>query len=225
MNMRSADDLTARARIRDAAMLRFGRDGFAVGLRHIATDAGVSAALVLHHFGSKDGLRAECDRHVHEALLAAKSDAIDRPAGDVLAELAAMEQYAPLVAYLVRVVLDGGPGAATFVDGLVDHTVTYLEHAERTGVVRGTQDPLGRARYVVSSQLGMLLLTQLDATAGRAPSPTSDPAAALTHMAATSMQAAMELYTHGLFADSTYLDAWRTATGSTTHPPDPGEQP
>ena len=50
-------DLTAVARIRNAALLRFARDGFGVGLRTIAADAGVTAGLIAHHFGSKDGLR------------------------------------------------------------------------------------------------------------------------------------------------------------------------
>ncbi|MCC2336318.1 TetR family transcriptional regulator [Cellulomonas wangsupingiae] len=212
--MRSVDDLTARARIRDAAMLRFGRDGFGVGLRQVAADAGVSPALVLHHFGSKDGLREACDRYVHDELRAVKSDALDRPAGDVMAELAGTEQYAPLVAYLVRVVLDGGPGAAAFVDGLVADTVAYLEHGERAGAVRPTSDPQGRARYVVAGQLGLLLLAQLEAAAGRAPSPTTDTAAALAHITTTSMQAGLEIFTHGLLADSAYLDAWRAGEGA-----------
>lgn len=216
VNMRSADDLTARARIRDAAMLRFGRDGFAVGLRQVAADAGVSPALVLHHFGSKEGLREACDAYVHDELRAAKADAMDQPAADVLALLATTAQYAPLVAYLVRVVLDGGPGATRFVDGLLADTAAYLEHGESVGVVRPTSDPAGRARYVLAGQLGLLLLTQLDAAAGRAPSPTTDPAAALDHLAAASMGAGLEIFTHGLFTDSAYLDAWRAAGGPPT---------
>jgi AcrR family transcriptional regulator len=51
-------------RLRDAAIARFGRDGFAVGLRAIAAHAGVTAALIVHHFGSKEGLRRACDEHV-----------------------------------------------------------------------------------------------------------------------------------------------------------------
>ncbi|MEX1037720.1 MAG: helix-turn-helix domain-containing protein, partial [Acidimicrobiia bacterium] len=55
--MRSVDgDLTAEARIRDAALARFPRDGFeGTTMRAIAEDAGVSAALVVHHYGSKEG--------------------------------------------------------------------------------------------------------------------------------------------------------------------------
>ena len=36
LNVRSVDDLTAAARIRDAAIERFGEQGFGVGLRTIA---------------------------------------------------------------------------------------------------------------------------------------------------------------------------------------------
>ena len=74
--MRSVDDLTATARIRDAAIEQFGEHGFDVGLRVIAKAAGVSAALVIHHFGSKDGLRKACDDFVAETIRAAKSETI-----------------------------------------------------------------------------------------------------------------------------------------------------
>ena len=50
---RSAEDLTARARIRDAALALFaerGTDGATI--RDIAKAAGVSGGLVRHHFGS-----------------------------------------------------------------------------------------------------------------------------------------------------------------------------
>ena len=73
MNVRSTNDLTTRARIRDAAITAFGEQGFAVGVRAIAEAAGVSPGLVNHHFGSKDGLRAECDAFVTDAIRQAKS--------------------------------------------------------------------------------------------------------------------------------------------------------
>ncbi len=62
-----SEDLTTRARIRDAAVLRFGREGFGASVRTVAADAGVSPGLVIHHFGSKDGLRAACDEYVLRA--------------------------------------------------------------------------------------------------------------------------------------------------------------
>ena len=74
--MRSADDLTAVARIRDAAIDQVGQHGFNVGLRAIAQAAGVSAALVIHHFGSKDGLLRACDDYIAEQIREAKSESL-----------------------------------------------------------------------------------------------------------------------------------------------------
>ena len=56
--------LEAHARIIDAAIDQFGRHGFDTGLGAVAEAANVSQVLVLHHFGSKEGLRKACDdRH------------------------------------------------------------------------------------------------------------------------------------------------------------------
>jgi TetR/AcrR family transcriptional regulator, regulator of cefoperazone and chloramphenicol sensitivity len=60
-------DLTAKARIRDAAMEMFGTQGVAASsLRAVAGAASVSPGLIVHHFGSKEGLI----RAVDEAVLA-----------------------------------------------------------------------------------------------------------------------------------------------------------
>src|SRR5215213_6396132 len=61
----NASDLTARARIRDTAMTLFARQGVAAtSLRAVARQAGVSPALLVHHFGSKQGLCASVDEAV-----------------------------------------------------------------------------------------------------------------------------------------------------------------
>lgn len=52
------DELTAEARIRRAALRLFAQRGYdATSLRAIARAAGTSPALIIHHFGSKEGLR------------------------------------------------------------------------------------------------------------------------------------------------------------------------
>jgi len=63
------EDLTARARIRDAALWHFAEEGFSrATIRDIAATAGVSPGLVRHHFGSKEGLRDACDEAVSQRL-------------------------------------------------------------------------------------------------------------------------------------------------------------
>jgi AcrR family transcriptional regulator len=70
-------DLTARARIRDAAIACFADRGVSdTPVRAIAAQAGVSPALVIHHFGSKDRLRVACDQHVAAIIRQGKQEAV-----------------------------------------------------------------------------------------------------------------------------------------------------
>lgn len=67
------EDLTARARIRDAALRLFADHGVeGTTIRDIATDAGVSVGLVRHHFGSKDDLRTACDAYALDQMMRIK---------------------------------------------------------------------------------------------------------------------------------------------------------
>ncbi|MFS0704308.1 TetR family transcriptional regulator [Cellulomonas sp. 179-A 9B4 NHS] len=206
--MRSAfpsDDLTARARIRDAAIARFGRDGFGVSLRTIAQDAGVSAPLVLHHFGSKDRLRAECDAHVLATVAAHKEDAVGPSGPDhLLVELAQVETYAPLVAYVLRSVQHGGELARTFYAAFVADAEEYLRAGVAAGTVRPSRDEAARARLLTQQAIGGLLVAlTLE--------PVDDPAdlgpRLRAHMDAVALPA-LELYTDGLMTERRMLDAY-----------------
>lgn len=57
---RSRNAAATRAAILEAARLRFGREGYdEVGIRDLARDVGVDAAMVCRYFGSKEDLLAE----------------------------------------------------------------------------------------------------------------------------------------------------------------------
>ncbi len=155
-------DRTARARIRDAAIDRFGQDGIAASsLRTIAADAGVSAALVVHHFGSKDGLRAACDDHVAATIREGKRQAMAAgPGADPLVALRQAEETRPLLRYLARVLVDPSPAVADLVDELVDDAEAYMAEGERTGTLRPSADPRGRAVVLTMWSLGALVLRE-----------------------------------------------------------------
>ena len=58
-------DQTAAAAIRIAALELFAERGYSgVTVRQIAAAAGVSPALVIHHYGSKEKLRAVLEERV-----------------------------------------------------------------------------------------------------------------------------------------------------------------
>src|SRR5436305_11880549 len=79
----SLEDLTARARIRDAAIKLFTERGMEkTSILDIAEAAGVSGGLIRHHFGSKDGLREACDQYVYDELLKFKMEALEKGSAD-----------------------------------------------------------------------------------------------------------------------------------------------
>lgn len=200
--MRS-DDLTASARIRDAAIEQFGRHGFGVGLRTIAGAAGVSPGLVIHHFGSKDGLRQACDAYVAEEIRSSKSEAMR--SGDPATWFAAMaeiESYAPITAYLVRSMQSGGELADTLWRRMIDNAEGYLDEGVRAGTLKPSRDPKARARYLaITGGGGLLLYLQMH------DDPT-DLRAVLRDYARDMVLPSLELYTEGLMADRTMYDAF-----------------
>jgi AcrR family transcriptional regulator len=201
--MRSADDLTATARIRDSAIEQFGQHGFSVGLRTIAEAAGVSAALVIHHFGSKDGLRKACDDYVAEQVRDAKSESIRTtdPAA-WFAQMAEIESYAPMMAYLVRSLQSGNELAKEFWRQMIDNAEVYIEEGVRAGTIRPSRDPHARAMYLgMASGGGFLLYLQMH------DNPT-DLRAVLRDYGEDMVLPALEVYTEGLMADSTMFDAF-----------------
>ncbi|QIV83449.1 TetR/AcrR family transcriptional regulator [Mycolicibacterium frederiksbergense] len=219
--MRSADDLTTTARIRDAAIRQFGEHGFSTGVRAIATAAGVSAGLVIHHFGSKDGLRKACDDHIAEQIRSAKSESIQSsdPA-TWLAQMAEIEDYAPMMAYLVRSMQSGNDLAKSLWHRMIENTEQYLEAGVQAGTLKPSRDPKARARYLgMMGGGGFLLYLQLH------DNPT-DVRAVLRDYAEDMVLPALEVYTNGLMTDSTMYDAFvaKREQGVAFSAPEQGEQ-
>jgi AcrR family transcriptional regulator len=220
LNMRSADDLTAVARIRAAAIDQFGQHGFNVGLRAIAQAAGVSAALVIHHFGSKEGLRKACDEYIAEEVRSAKLESIRAtdPA-TWFAQMAEIESYAPMIAYLVRSMQSGGGLANTMWQRMITNAEEYIEEGVRAGTVKPSRDPKARAKFLaMSGGGGLLLYLQMHEN------PT-DLRTVLRDYSEDMLLPALELYTEGLLANSTMYEAFlaQREQGIPFTPPHEGE--
>jgi AcrR family transcriptional regulator len=200
--MRSAD-LTAAARIRDAAIEQFGQHGFATGLRAIADAAGVSAALVIHHFGSKEGLRKVCDDYVLELIRDSKSEALQSMSPATwFAQLAEIESYAPVMAYLMRSLQSGGELGKALMRRMIDNAEGYVEDAVRAGNIKPSRDPKARAKFLaMNNGGGFLLYVQMH------DHPDDLPAVLRDYMQDMVLPA-LEMYTHGLMADTSMYDAF-----------------
>lgn len=152
-------DLTTAARIRNAAIARFARDGFGVSLRAIAADAGVTAGLITHHFGSKDGLRRACDAEVLRLTEEVKrSSAYFGGPTDLMTQMSQVKEYIPATAYAMRSLMEGGGLATALMDLFVGDTVSYMSDAVKAGAVTPSHDEEARARYLLYAGFGAILL-------------------------------------------------------------------
>ena len=158
--LRDGDDRSTPARIRDAALSCFAERGVRpTTVRQIAERAGVSAALVIHHFGSKERLRGACDRRV-AALIRERKTAVMR-AGSGLDPLAVLRDQSgdpPIQRYLARTLAEGTPEVAGLVDEMIDDAERYVREGMERGVLRRSDDPRGVAAVLTLWSLGAMVL-------------------------------------------------------------------
>jgi AcrR family transcriptional regulator len=168
--MRSVpDDRTARAVIRDEALRLFadrGPDG--VSVRQIAAAAGVSPGLVLHHFGSKEGLRQAVDKHVlglFERMLGAVTgeDAAGLygpAASGSVAETVVkhLPAASPVPGYLRRLLVADGDAGRELFRRLFQLSAAALDALAAAGVAAPGSDPAVRAAFLLANDLAVLLL-------------------------------------------------------------------
>lgn len=208
--MRSAtdsDDLTTRARIRNAAIELFGRHGFdRTSVRAIAQEAGVSAALVVHHFGDKHGLRVACDAHVVAMIIDEHGLSESPTMESIQAALKDMDTYGPALNYLARMLTEDSAVADDLFDALLRGTRQMMRDQEAAGVIRPSSDPEVTALLLTLFGLAPLVLKrQFVRALGE------------TDLTPASMQRitlpTLELFTHGIYRDEALVQAARDALG------------
>ena len=150
------EDLTARAKIRDAAIRLFAERGIdGTTVRDITQAAGVSPGLLRHHFGSKEALREACDLYVLDRLVKIKEEL-------VLEGKVASPDFLPSVhptillfyKYVTRALLDRSPRAAAMFDDMVTLTEQWISK----NAPDVTEDYRAYAAVFVGMQSGMLAM-------------------------------------------------------------------
>jgi AcrR family transcriptional regulator len=163
-------DLTAKARIRNAAFTLIARHGVdAASVRRIAAQAGVSSSLVRHHFGSKEGVVDAVSSWVVEAI-----SEMTRDASDVTAPAEAHRRRwlqferattnAPLVAaYVRRMLLSDNPSGLHWFKRTVDDASEHLIERANMNIARPVADPrITAAMIVILGFAPVILRPQLE---------------------------------------------------------------
>ncbi|MCZ0997427.1 TetR family transcriptional regulator [Streptomyces mirabilis] len=169
--MRSVpDDRTARAIIRDEALRLFAARGpEAVTVRQIGTAAGVSPSLVVHHFGSKEGLRQEVDQYVLDVFEAMLGELTGQGGAGLLGPdtgaSSLSEAFArhlpddsPLPGYLRRLLLSDTDAGRLLFRRLYDLSRATLDGLAAAGLAAPGQDPAVRAAFLLANDLALFLL-------------------------------------------------------------------
>jgi AcrR family transcriptional regulator len=151
-------DLTAKAKIRHVALGLFAKKGFpATSLRLVAQRAGVSPALIAHHYGSKEGLRLAVDQAVMKTLQESVGNldyqaegAIDAMARFVDALSRVVFASPDIRGYIRRSFIeDAMNGAVTLLDDLMSLISQTLARMQEATILTPVPDPAWRALQVL----------------------------------------------------------------------------
>lgn len=164
-----ANDLTGKARIRNAALDLFAEQGVdATSLRAIASAAGVTVGLIVHHYGTKEALReavelAIVDRFAETiASVPLGSRPVDQIAAardQAVAEMLSTNRA--IVDYLRRALLDGSAERGDLVSRLSQLSAQQV-HDLRAAGVASTKHTVGeQVVTIMVRQLGRLFLQPL----------------------------------------------------------------
>jgi len=167
--MRVADsDLTAAARIRNAALEGFARDGVAATtIRDVAKAAGVSPGLVQHHYRTKADLERAVNEHVvqiavdasaglEEATADAGTEELFDEMGERIAEL--VRDHRSALLYVIRSAAAGEKAGLEIFDAFVALVNRHAERLAGAGTLREDVDLLWLGLQVVALDLGTVLL-------------------------------------------------------------------
>ena len=158
-------DLTSAARIRNAALEGFAREGVAAtSIRDVAEAAGVSAGLVQHHFPTKAALRDAVNEYVlslareeFEQLDPDPADAFEE-VGDRITEF--VRDHPLAFEYVARGVAEGDEAALGIFDTFVGIADAVLGRLADKGLLDPGLDLRWAALNVVVLNLGTVLFRQ-----------------------------------------------------------------
>jgi len=158
-------DLTAAARIRDAALREFAARGVSgTSIRDVARAARVSPGLVQHHFRSKAGLRRAVEEFVTRRAMEALGDLHpEASAAETTTQIAGkisafIRENPGAFAYIGRSLLEGDAAGVALFERLLDLARAQIDRFRDAGLLRADLDLDWTVLHVVLIDVGAYLL-------------------------------------------------------------------
>jgi TetR/AcrR family transcriptional regulator, regulator of cefoperazone and chloramphenicol sensitivity len=158
-------DLTAKARIRNAALELHATKGESnTTVREVAEAAGVTHGLVVHHFGNKEGLRRAVEeylltllrRAVESPPLAGTPDQIARERDASVARMYA--EHPAFLRYLRRTLLDPSGSDSELRAAIAEYTLSSIRELRAAGIATSSDSQEQQAFAIIVRELGPRLL-------------------------------------------------------------------
>lgn len=167
--MENLEGLTAETKLRRVALALFAEHGYdGTTVRAIAGAAGVSPGLVIHHYGSKAGLREAIDAEVVAIISSFIDDHL--PEGDTVDEVFEAPEAGfrelftarpELGAYIRRLFFDGDEAGLQILRQLMQISRKLSAAFEERGWMREAPDPEMRDLQLVIIEMGPVLFYPL----------------------------------------------------------------
>jgi AcrR family transcriptional regulator len=146
----------------------------ATSLRDVAKAADLSPALVVHHFGGKDGLIAAVDEAAVAAFGSAYAASDEASSPGLLRERAeqtarVMQERPELCAYLGRALVESTPGAARLFRLMIEAGRTEIENLADNGALEQDVDRLWATLqhfFLIWAPLGFMRLLEEEVLGG-----------------------------------------------------------
>jgi AcrR family transcriptional regulator len=158
------EDLTAKARIRNAALDLYAEHGEdRTSMRAIAAAAGVTVGLVAHHFGNRDGVRDAVEQLVVDYFRVAirqvpvRGTAQEISYGRNVAVADMLRRNPVVVNYLRRGLLDPSD-RSQLLRRMTDLARSEMAELDTAGIVSGNHSDSRQVIEIMVRQLGRLFL-------------------------------------------------------------------
>ena len=154
MNTRTRENLL------EVATRAFARDGFAAtSLRSIAKEAGVSPALVVHHFGSRDELIEECIIRALGLWVSEKQEFVDVSLSVAIGQWqGAIDKHGDKLQFFRQVLVHGGDAANILFSRMVQEARIMIDSEMLKGKMRKVENPDDLALLMTVHGLAPLML-------------------------------------------------------------------
>lgn len=168
--MESFEGLTAEARIRLVALTLFAERGYeGTTVRAIADDAGVSPGLILHHFGSKEGLREAVTDEVVRIMTSFSAqihqemdDTLDEQFDSAATVFRGLFMSRPeLGAYIRRLFFEADDAGVKILNMLMEVAREFTEAFQARGWMRPAPDEEMRNLQLIFVDFGPVLFLPL----------------------------------------------------------------